>query len=67
MIWGLRRDLNPPQAVSAQNFEKLSTAAYTNQAILRRPAKKMETTTVYNRSIVVRGPLWTDAYAADGL
>jgi hypothetical protein len=40
---GLRRDLNPPQAVSAgrsmiESFMvPASTAAYTDQAILRRP------------------------------
>ena len=35
---GLRRDLNPPQAVSVLiEYLIQSTAAYTDQAILRRP------------------------------
>jgi hypothetical protein len=40
MLIGLRRDLNPPQAVSVSSkpfWEIESTAAYTDQAILRRP------------------------------
>gem|GEM_PF-5991372 len=51
-LWGLRRDLNPPRAVSSK-ISKLSTlilttAAYTHQAILRRPTTNSKTTTIYN-------------------
>jgi hypothetical protein len=48
---GLRRDLNPPQAVSFNSYFKnsqSSTAAYTNQAILRRPTSSSAKITVYN-------------------
>ena len=48
---GLRRDLNPPQAVSVFILRGIkSTAAYTNQAILRRPRnlKNFNQLLIYN-------------------
>ena len=58
--WGLRRDLNPPQAVSAEKFlEKPATAAYTDQAILRRPPENLQRV----QYIIVRSFAWEDADA----
>ena len=69
IIKGLRRDSNPPRAVSSKimmiAYLVLTTAAYTHQAILRRPTNNSKTTT----NIIVRrdhklllnehGRLWT--------
>ena len=48
IIKGLRRDLNPPRAVSSKimmiAYLVLTTAAYTHQAILRRPTNNSKTT-----------------------
>jgi hypothetical protein len=54
MFMGLRRDLNPPQAVSvsiSHYWEIESTAAYTDQAILRRPLISISDILMY---IIVR-------------
>ena len=48
IIKGLRRDSNPPRAVSSKimmiAYLVLTTAAYTHQAILRRPTNNSKTT-----------------------